>query len=239
MGGVHSCMVASLYPEPVACSPMLTPRSAAVAFCQGALQQAWEPLSLTSAAITPTVNIPKDLCLSGRTLPPQTSPPSTDQSMIRLDSLLGDRLALGTLGHEAPEQPFYPEDFESEAGVLWRWYLLESKAQAQKQLQQVLERYTDVKKFPRPKRPDAAVFVAARDDAYVSPDSVLEVHRYWEGSEMRWVPGGHVSSFLFQTEAFCGAIKDSVRRVAQGAKQLKVGSQMSSTFRRLTEAQPA
>lgn len=38
MGGVHSCMVAALYPEGLACSPLLTPRSAAVAFCQGALQ---------------------------------------------------------------------------------------------------------------------------------------------------------------------------------------------------------
>ena len=47
MGGVHACMVASLYPHPVACVPLLAPRSAAVAFCDGALRDAtaWQPLS--------------------------------------------------------------------------------------------------------------------------------------------------------------------------------------------------
>ncbi len=63
MGGVHACMVAALCPRPVACVPLLAPRSAAVAFCHGALRDAtaWQPLaaaadeahmaSLTSLAI--------------------------------------------------------------------------------------------------------------------------------------------------------------------------------------------
>ena len=39
-------MVASLYPGPVACVPLLAPRSAAAAFCHGALREAtaWQPL---------------------------------------------------------------------------------------------------------------------------------------------------------------------------------------------------
>ena len=47
MGGVHACMVAALYPQPVACVPLLAPRSAAVAFCHGALRDAtaWQPLA--------------------------------------------------------------------------------------------------------------------------------------------------------------------------------------------------
>ncbi len=46
MGGVHACMVTSLYPKPLACVPLLAPRSAAVAFCHGALREAtaWQPL---------------------------------------------------------------------------------------------------------------------------------------------------------------------------------------------------
>jgi hypothetical protein len=46
MGGVHASMVASLYPGPVACTPLLAPRSASVAFCSGALWDAtaWRPL---------------------------------------------------------------------------------------------------------------------------------------------------------------------------------------------------
>lgn len=47
MGGVHANMVASLYPGPVALTPLLAPRSAAGAYCSGALyhatawQQVW------------------------------------------------------------------------------------------------------------------------------------------------------------------------------------------------------
>lgn len=47
MGGVHANMVASLYPGPVALTPLLSPRSAAGAYCSGALyhatawQQVW------------------------------------------------------------------------------------------------------------------------------------------------------------------------------------------------------
>lgn len=47
MGGVHASMVASLYPGAVACTPLLAPRSAAGAFCHGALRSAtsWDPLA--------------------------------------------------------------------------------------------------------------------------------------------------------------------------------------------------
>lgn len=46
MGGVHACMATSLYPFPIACTPLLAPRSAAVAYCQGALHRAtaWRSL---------------------------------------------------------------------------------------------------------------------------------------------------------------------------------------------------
>ncbi len=46
MGGVHAAMVASLYPGDLACAPLLAPRSAATAYCRGALRHAtaWQPL---------------------------------------------------------------------------------------------------------------------------------------------------------------------------------------------------
>jgi len=51
----------------------------------------------------------------------------------------------------------------------------------------VLEAYTDVTRYPRPKRTDCAIIVAATDDAYVSKESVQEVQQHWPGSEVRWV----------------------------------------------------
>eukprot|EP00198_Chlamydomonas_reinhardtii_P012300 XP_001701637.1 predicted protein [Chlamydomonas reinhardtii] len=52
-------------------------------------------------------------------------------------------------------------------------------------LKRVLETYTDVTRYPKPRRTDAAVIVAARDDAYVSRESVQQLHQYWAGSELR------------------------------------------------------
>ncbi|GLC41459.1 hypothetical protein PLESTM_001198100 [Pleodorina starrii] len=83
-------------------------------------------------------------------------------------------------------------------------------------LKQVLETYTDITRYPRPRRTDAAVIVAARDDAYVSTESVRQLHAYWGGgSELRMVSGGHVSAFLMHQEAFRTAIRDSLARVAR------------------------
>lgn len=65
----------------------------------------------------------------------------------------------------------------------------------------------------RPQRPDAAVLVGATDDAYVSPGSLLELHAHWPGSEVRFVPGGHVSAFLLHQRQFRAAISDSLARL--------------------------
>ena len=37
----------------------------------------------------------------------------------------------------------------------------------------------------RPQCPQAAILVAATDDAYVSCESVMELHQHWPGSEVR------------------------------------------------------
>lgn len=65
----------------------------------------------------------------------------------------------------------------------------------------------------RPQRPDAAVMVAAVDDAYVSLESVQAVHQYWSGSELRLVSGGHVSGFLLQQPEFRRAVVDSLAKL--------------------------
>lgn len=42
MGGVHASMTAGLYPGEVAVTPLLAPRSAAVAYCDGAMRVGME-----------------------------------------------------------------------------------------------------------------------------------------------------------------------------------------------------
>ncbi|EFJ51214.1 hypothetical protein VOLCADRAFT_43395, partial [Volvox carteri f. nagariensis] len=145
MGGVHASMTAGLFPGDVAVTPLLAPRSAAVAYCDGAMRaaMAWEPLL-------------KELRAGDRRL-------DRPETVLRL--------------------------------------------------KQVLETYTDITRYPRPRRTDAAVIVAARDDAYVSCESVQQLHRYWQGSELRMVTGGHVSAFLMHQGVFREAIRESLVRV--------------------------
>ncbi|XP_010464967.1 PREDICTED: protein ABHD18-like [Camelina sativa] len=72
---------------------------------------------------------------------------------------------------------------------------------------------TDVTRFPIPKNPDAVIFVAATDDGYIPKHSVLELQKAWPGSEVRWVTGGHVSSFLLHNGEFRRAIVDGLDRL--------------------------
>lgn len=72
---------------------------------------------------------------------------------------------------------------------------------------------TDVTQFPIPKNPSAVIFVAATDDGYIPKHSVLELQRAWPFSEVRWVTGGHVSSFLLHNDEFRRAIKDALNRL--------------------------
>ncbi|KAJ3679033.1 hypothetical protein LUZ60_017044 [Juncus effusus] len=84
--------------------------------------------------------------------------------------------------------------------------------QVREKLRSVLS-LTDVTKFPVPKCPQSAIFVAATDDAYIPKHSVMELQKAWPGSEVRWVTGGHVSSFFLHGDAFRKAIVDALDRL--------------------------
>ncbi len=84
MGGVHACMTSALYPADVATAALLAPRSAAIAYCDGALSaaMAWQPLlndadeannsvlhvSVCVCVCGPMVLLPKPAC-KGAELP--------------------------------------------------------------------------------------------------------------------------------------------------------------------------
>eukprot|EP00873_Tetraselmis_striata_P013338 jgi/Tetstr1/433602/TSEL_022867.t1 len=167
MGGVHASMIGGLSPYEVSVTPHLAPRSAAVAFCEGALNRAtaFGPLS---------------------------------EHDIDCDYI---RAVASQLGHQL-DVTSLPRSVDPVGAA---------------RLATVLETYTDVTRYPRPRRCDAAIIVAATADAYVSTKSVLEVQRHWPGSEVRWVKGGHVVSFMLHTPAFRRAIVDSLDRLSSAA----------------------
>ncbi|KAJ6799911.1 protein ABHD18 [Iris pallida] len=104
-------------------------------------------------------------------------------------------------------------------GTAWEALREDAAQKAEMTLEQVRERLrsvlslTDVTRFPIPKNPESVIFVAATDDGYIPKHSVLELQRAWPGSEVRWVTGGHVSSFLLHNNAFRKAIVDSLDRL--------------------------
>lgn len=57
------------------------------------------------------------------------------------------------------------------------------------------------------------VSIVLQDDGYIPKHSVLELQKAWPGSEVRWVTGGHVSSFILHNDEFRRAIKDGLDRL--------------------------
>ncbi|XP_031489014.1 uncharacterized protein LOC116256713 [Nymphaea colorata] len=104
-------------------------------------------------------------------------------------------------------------------GTAWEALREDATQQAAMTLEQVQERMrsvlslTDVTRFPIPKNPNAVIFVAATDDGYIPKHSALELQKAWPGSEVRWVTGGHVSSFLLHSDEFRKAIVDALNRL--------------------------
>lgn len=185
MGGVHSCMVASLFREKdIALVPLLAPRSAAAAYCRGALFQAtgWNNL-LRDVVCREQELVEKIRRDAG------ASQPSLGHSRVCPDFSM-------TAARDGKHEPYQ-----------------QHKKKAVHMLEAVLETYTDITRFPTPSRPDAAVLVAATDDAYVGRESVEEMHRFLQGSELRWVPGGHVSSFFLHHGLFRKAIRDALMKL--------------------------
>ncbi|KAI5067859.1 hypothetical protein GOP47_0016204 [Adiantum capillus-veneris] len=104
-------------------------------------------------------------------------------------------------------------------GTAWDALMQDQVLNSGTTLEQVRERMravlglTDVTKFPAPKKPEAVIFVSATNDGYIPRHSVLEFQRAWPGSEVRWVTGGHVSSYIFHNKEFRKAIKDAISRL--------------------------
>jgi pimeloyl-ACP methyl ester carboxylesterase len=240
MGGVHATMVAALYPEPLALAPLLAPRSAAQSYCQGALfhATAWDRLLRDTegreaeivAAVKEAASANEKMAaakIKGDALEASKRAKLLAETVARIksqqeefDSVHAEEKA--QQGHWAAVGTWMAEWGSGLENQIRRVRKLEKDsgknatdrhAAAVLLLEAVLETFTDATRFPVPRRPDAAVLVAATEDAYVSPQSVVDLHRHLPGSEIRWIPGGHVSSFLLHQPTFRSAIVDSLGKL--------------------------
>lgn len=205
MGGVHSCMIASLYPGDVALAPLLAPRSAASAYVRGALFHATGWNALMRDAKERSDELLEVVHRESRSSSRISASRALTSGNEKMMKATGNWLANWSKGLS-----------DQMANLLARDAAHGSELEFQESvalLEAVLETYTDVTRFPLPRRADACVIVAATEDAYVSRESVDEMHTFLKGSELRWVPGGHVSSFVLHHDEFRRAIKDSMARL--------------------------
>lgn len=72
---------------------------------------------------------------------------------------------------------------------------------------------SDLCHLPVPPAADRAILIGATDDEYIPPASVRAAHEHWTGSELRWIKGDHVGSFLFHLKDFRLATAESLERV--------------------------
>lgn len=84
---------------------------------------------------------------------------------------------------------------------------------ARRRLSEVLDA-TCLTQQPPPPAPEAAIFLVAREDGYIFAEGARRIHDHWPGSELRWLPGGHVSGYVAGVPALRTAIIDAFARLA-------------------------
>lgn len=65
-----------------------------------------------------------------------------------------------------------------------------------------------------PVAPELAIVVAGRHDAFVPDREPVLLHRHWPGSELRWLPAGHVTSVVLHQRAHRRAMRDAIARMS-------------------------
>lgn len=266
MGGVHACMTAGLCPTPVAATALLAPRSAAVAYCDGAMARAmsWHGLQADHERHMGIESWVGRAAQATPFMPAGLHALQALEAAAARQACSGSGSSSGTSGNgstssDGKQQPQVVVTQRSGAATkevqdtrdvaageeMWREMVARllpapvrrMPGQSQQpvseetvgKLKQVLETYTDVTRYPRPQRPDAGVFVCATGDAYVSRESVMQMHCYWPGSEVRFVSGGHVSAFFMHQGSFRAAILDSLARLERpGFKSLTPHTKLQS-----------
>lgn len=90
------------------------------------------------------------------------------------------------------------------------WQALGGRDQAQR-LRAELSKASALNHPPLPHH-RAAVIVGARSDGFVPEQTTIDLAAHWEGSELRWVDGGHATLLWRHRPLLASAIRDSFER---------------------------
>jgi len=70
----------------------------------------------------------------------------------------------------------------------------------------------DACRFPPPRAPEAAILVASRHDRFIRLADVEALHHHWRGSELRWMPAGHLTGAVLHGGMQLRAMLDAFER---------------------------
>lgn len=94
------------------------------------------------------------------------------------------------------------------------WEALKGTTQAEIQYQLIQAfRSTDLTKLRRPAYPEATLLQGAYNDFVAPRYSVKMIHRLWPGSELRWLPGTHLTSLALHKKSFVNLIVEAFKRI--------------------------
>lgn len=69
-------------------------------------------------------------------------------------------------------------------------------------MKQLMDEFTHLSNYPRPADPSLVVNVCALCDAYVPRCDVTDLTHIWQGMNIRYLNGGHISAFVLHQRAF-------------------------------------
>ena len=61
--------------------------------------------------------------------------------------------------------------------------------------------------------PEMAVVLGSMRDEFIPPDEVVDLHRHWAGSELRWIDAGHTTGWALHGQEIRDAIATSFHRL--------------------------
>ena len=64
-------------------------------------------------------------------------------------------------------------------------------------------------RYPAPRDPSRAILVASRHDGFIPAEEAEALHRWWSGSELRWVEGGHLTGLVLHHHVHRKAVLDA------------------------------
>nr|CAG4651089.1 EOG090X08BF [Simocephalus serrulatus] len=238
MGGHMASLAASSWPKPVVLVPCLSWSTASGVFTRGVMSGAidWSLLE-TQYFANQIYNEILDMVLHsppsgesafdagkqfaqnyarGMNQPLKVMVKSTDPSNLqRLTTAVEETFKLSGLSSVAQSLAL-PQTWKRLGSVLKipnekvdGLEKVQARQQAMEFMRGIMDEFTHIANYSRPVDSSCIVIVTASDDAYVPREGCTDLSQLWPGSEIRYVPTGHVAAYVLHHQIFRKAVKDA------------------------------